>query len=586
MKMLTWNVRGLGKSVKRRAVKKLILNTKPLAILLQETKLQQVDDFIVRSLWGTSNISWEFSGSLGASGGLITLWDENFFRLESKFIAQRYILLVGTLIPLNLKCILGNIYAPNDDNERLLLWDELITISDSQTSSWILGGDFNVVRSQEEKIGLRYNLAAMEQFSRFIEDLGLIDIQLQNGKFTWCSNCDQPTFCRLDRFLISAELVSKFSGLVQKVLPRSLSDHNPVTISEEEIDWGPKPFKFFNYWLEIEGFQNLVSSVWSSFIPNNQQNASLWCRLRSIKPAIKKWQKQFCNMDQNGIKRLELEIDKMELDLQHNSDDQVLLRNIMEKKSDLWTACKIEEKSWQQKSRLMWLQEGDRNTKFFQLMATNRRRKNQITTLSIHGRSISNPVQIKEFIASHFEDQYKQALTLKLVDLDCCFKILSNSSATNLLECADWFCCLSSPLLLFGPVLIELTLCLWRCNCTIIDRPVVLVAFSILRAPPRGLSFLLPGGVSTLVALVLRILSCYGFFGFSSLAVLSSVAVVGPALASAAVPDLKEKMPRAKGRKGIGYGGRDRGEERNRKCRELSGSLLLSRQYRTLALFC
>ena len=82
--------------------------------------------------------------------------------------------------------------------------------------------------------------------TNFIEDSGLMDISLFGGRFTWCNNRLVHTYCRLDRFLLSPDFLSKFSRLVQKVLPRSLSDHNMVSLNIDEVNWGPKPFKFFN----------------------------------------------------------------------------------------------------------------------------------------------------------------------------------------------------------------------------------------------------------------------------------------------------------------------------------------------------
>ena len=48
-----------------------------------------------------------------------------------------------------------------------------------------------------------------------------------------------------------------------------------------------------------------------------------------------------------------------------------------------WTL--LEEMSWKQKSREVWLKEGDRNTRFFHKMANAHRRKNQIGRIRING---------------------------------------------------------------------------------------------------------------------------------------------------------------------------------------------------------
>ena len=74
----------------------------------------------------------------GAVGSFVSLWDENFFSLESKVVNQRYILLVGTVLLRNIRCGFGNIYVPNDDRERQVFWEELEAVLKSKEDPWCL----------------------------------------------------------------------------------------------------------------------------------------------------------------------------------------------------------------------------------------------------------------------------------------------------------------------------------------------------------------------------------------------------------------------------------------------------------------
>lgn len=56
MKVLFWNVQGLGAVEKQVMVKKLVIMQKPDIFLLQETKCQDPDDRLVRSVWGSGNL--------------------------------------------------------------------------------------------------------------------------------------------------------------------------------------------------------------------------------------------------------------------------------------------------------------------------------------------------------------------------------------------------------------------------------------------------------------------------------------------------------------------------------------------------
>jgi hypothetical protein len=71
MKIISWNIRGLGGVVKRKEVQKLIRETSPNIVCLQETKLSLCDDFLCTSLWGNAPHAFFFRPSVGASGAFL-----------------------------------------------------------------------------------------------------------------------------------------------------------------------------------------------------------------------------------------------------------------------------------------------------------------------------------------------------------------------------------------------------------------------------------------------------------------------------------------------------------------------------------
>ena len=75
VKILSWNVRELNDRDKRLQVRSLIKQWGADIICLQETKLEQVTRRIVRSLWDIHHVDWMFLGFVGASGGILLMWD-------------------------------------------------------------------------------------------------------------------------------------------------------------------------------------------------------------------------------------------------------------------------------------------------------------------------------------------------------------------------------------------------------------------------------------------------------------------------------------------------------------------------------
>ncbi|KAK8702438.1 hypothetical protein V6N13_020793 [Hibiscus sabdariffa] len=73
-------------------------------------------------------------------------------------------------------------------------------------------GDFNTVKARDENVGVTYNQASMNALQDFIENAGLVDLSLKGSKFTWRNYRESVTPCRLDRILVSPELIQLFPG--------------------------------------------------------------------------------------------------------------------------------------------------------------------------------------------------------------------------------------------------------------------------------------------------------------------------------------------------------------------------------------
>ena len=63
----------------------------------------------------------------------------------------------------------------------------------------------------------------------------------------------------------------------------------------------------------------------------------------------------------------------------------------------------MEEVSWRQKSKEIYVKEGDRNTRFFHRMANSHRKRNSIQNISNNGRRLSKESKIKEGLVEAFQ---------------------------------------------------------------------------------------------------------------------------------------------------------------------------------------
>ena len=85
----------------------------------------------------------------------------------------------------------------------------------------------------------------------------LVDMETSNGIFTWNNKRGGPTqvASKLDRFIISEELLLMGSSLNALILPFGGSNHWPIQL-EASLFGKPKnsPFRFENAWLTHSNF--------------------------------------------------------------------------------------------------------------------------------------------------------------------------------------------------------------------------------------------------------------------------------------------------------------------------------------------
>lgn len=126
--------------------------------------------------------------------------------------------------------------------------------------------------------------------------------------------------------------------------------------------------------------------------------------MRNLKRDISKWNREVCGkLDYQRNKVLE-ELGFLEQIAEHRENTREEKLKALSLKLDLKQIAIAKEISWRQKSRCLWLKEGDKNTKFFQRMANSHRRGNSIDKLKIEGEIIEDADVIKEGILDFYQN--------------------------------------------------------------------------------------------------------------------------------------------------------------------------------------
>jgi hypothetical protein len=263
--MVSWNVRGINDARKRVSIINLLKSWKPDVVCLQETKMENISVGTIQSLWGGPFTGWVVLPAFGTSGGILLMWDKRVVECLEEAVGSFFISCKFKSVMDQFVWAFSGVYDPIDNSERPLLWEELSGVFLWWDILWCFGGDFNVTRFSNERTGAHHSTFAMGDFSDFISKLGLLDLPLTGGSFTWSNNQVPSSMFRIDRFLVSPLWEEHFPDLLQRHLPRPVSDHFPLLLDCGGLTRGSGYFKFENMWLKVEGFAELVKQWWDSY---------------------------------------------------------------------------------------------------------------------------------------------------------------------------------------------------------------------------------------------------------------------------------------------------------------------------------
>lgn len=400
MILLSWNCRGLGARIKRNAVRKLIQKNDPHLIFIQESKLESISPKVMKSICDVNDMNSAISPSNGPSGGLISIWKNSFFMVEESRCECNWIILTGSILSINMKCRFINLYNPCDVQRRTEVWRELIQICESSPLPCLFIGDFNEVLEASERGSQHILTNSSTEFKDFLQVLHLIEIPSSNSKFTWFRGQSKS---KLDRVFVQAQWISAYPLIRVSHLQRGLSDHCPILVQSKEKNWGPRPFRFLNCWLSHPGCMKTISDTWAK-----SQNMTFMDKLRLLKTNLKKWNAAEFGIIEEKISFFENKIHEYDLIANNRMLDKAELEERKAAQIELWQWSKRNESFWAQHSRAKWIREGDRNTRYFHVMASIRRRKNNIEYLKEGEHMIEDPTEIKMAATNFFKNLFTE----------------------------------------------------------------------------------------------------------------------------------------------------------------------------------
>ncbi|KAL4281614.1 hypothetical protein GQ457_03G026570 [Hibiscus cannabinus] len=395
MKLISWNVCGLGRSRTVKRLKNALRDVNPSVIFLIETKLQSNKMNKVHSFCGfpneveVSQFGWKASCNVSLRSFSARHIDV-IFEDDSDGIRWRCTGFYG---------------APEEQN-RDESWNLLRQLNDLPELPWLVIGDFNELLFANEKVGGRpRNQRQMINFGRVLSDCSLEDVGYAGPWFTWEKGKFEGTNIRerLDRGVANKNWWNLFPHFHLAHLTHAFSDHCPLLLNTDNRSpsrYRVSHFRFEASWLLEESCEEEVRRLWK------QCSGSIVQRLRLLSHGLESWFRWV--KKERKLTTSDLRKRLQDLNDKFPSDDT--LAEICDVKLALNLEADREELYWEQRARANWLRFGDRNTRFFHQHASHRCRKNKIHYLDAGGEVLAESDEaILKVATDYFHDLFSSS---------------------------------------------------------------------------------------------------------------------------------------------------------------------------------
>ncbi|XP_074297059.1 uncharacterized protein LOC141627734 [Silene latifolia] len=250
------------------------------------------------------------------------------------------------------------IYAFNDVTKRKDLWAKLIPFNSKFKGPWIICGDFNTVLVPSERLGGNSTFEELDDFQQCVNE---------------CGEPASRVFSRLDRLLVNDEWLKDNPLAYTHFYSEGVFDHTPCVVQvQNDLEKPRRAFKYYNIWSQAVEFKDCVHQVWNQTIPGTP-------------------------MFQDFIKQ--------------KLRDDPLNPVLLNQEREALDSFKFLEKACAdfllQKSKAIWVDMGDDNTKYFHNIIKGKQSRNKVIRIeNLKGKCCDDPKSIQ----GAFLELYEQLL--------------------------------------------------------------------------------------------------------------------------------------------------------------------------------
>ena len=205
----------------------------------------------------------------------------------------------------------------------------------------------------------------IKDFNVIVNKCCLVDLRYSGEYFTWTNRrYGRADFTqrKLDRALVNQSWIDFFSDSFAHFQAPGISDHSPIVVHIAKF---PKrkgrAFKFYNYWAKLDHYSDIVKNAWDHQVVGTAQY-QICQKLRFLKQVLKKFGKQTLGQERVNADKACEELKIVQSALLQDPFNSSLIEKQLSTLQTFHETLRIEEEILKQKSRLQWLEAGDKNS--------------------------------------------------------------------------------------------------------------------------------------------------------------------------------------------------------------------------------
>ncbi|XP_074289594.1 uncharacterized protein LOC141614747 [Silene latifolia] len=338
--------------------------------------------------------------SVGRSGGLSMMWRKGI-QCMVRTVSVHH---MDFDVELNgVKWRMTGFYGWPSVSDRHLSWQLLRLLASESQQPWICIGDYNEILYSTEMSGGTRPQWQMNQFRNAVDDCGLRDMSFEGYSFTYDNGQigDDNRQSRIDRAMVTNEWAELFPYSKLIHLDREWSDHSPIKVVFDGRSASNRTkrrlFRFEQIWVGEDGCEEAIQRAWDT------GNFNLIDALGNCETELTRWKGVSIGKVMRDLlkKRRRLQV------LNEGARTAQLVQERRKLVTEIAQLLKQEEIFWKQRSRAIWLSEGDRNTKFFHQKAGQRKKKNFIAKIhDDEGRLREGDEAVEKVAVEYFQELF------------------------------------------------------------------------------------------------------------------------------------------------------------------------------------